>query len=293
MGPNGAGKSTLLKTIAGVMGPRTGTIELDGQRLDGKGARRAVAAGIVLVPEGRHIFQSMTIRENLLLGAHSRKDRDAVQQDVSLMYELFPILYEKRDALGREMSGGQQQMLAIARGLMSRPRLLLLDEPSLGLAPIVVNELPEVLGKIRTTLDTAVLIVEQNASLALAVAKRGVIMETGRVHLDRHERRAAPGDRARRVVRHDGRRRGGADPRGGRRMNVEEAQHLAATGLDAGFWDGLRRGRRPPPGVRATAGAGSGRPSPGAPTASGRRSNGARSSPPAWSTRGRGRGTRS
>jgi len=198
MGPNGAGKSTLLKTVAGVLGPRNGSIDLDGQRLDGKGARRAVAAGIVLVPEGRHIFQSMTIRENLLLGAHSRKDRNAVQEDVTLMYELFPILYEKRDALGKEMSGGQQQMLAIARGLMSRPRLLLLDEPSLGLAPIVVNELPDVLGKIRTMLDTAVLIVEQNASLALAVAKRGVIMETGRIHL------AGTNTELRRVIERDG-----------------------------------------------------------------------------------------
>lgn len=183
MGPNGAGKSTLLKTIAGVLAPRTGTIELDEQRLDGKGPRRAVASGVVLVPEGRRIFQSMTIRENLLLGAHSRKDRESVEQDITLMYEIFPILFERRNSLGRAMSGGQQQMLAIARGLMSRPRLLLLDEPSLGLAPIVVNELPAVLGKVRDLLDTAVLIVEQNASLALAVAKRGVIMESGRVHL--------------------------------------------------------------------------------------------------------------
>jgi branched-chain amino acid transport system ATP-binding protein len=198
MGPNGAGKSTLLKTVAGVLTPRTGTIELDGARLDGKGPRRAVGAGIVLVPEGRHIFQSMTIRENLLLGAHTRKDRDAVQQDLTLMYELFPVLYDKRDARGREMSGGQQQMLAIARGLMSRPRLLLLDEPSLGLAPIVVNELPTVLGTIRSTLDTAVLIVEQNASLALAVAKRGVIMESGRNHI------AGSNAELRRIIERDG-----------------------------------------------------------------------------------------
>jgi branched-chain amino acid transport system ATP-binding protein len=183
MGPNGAGKSTLLKTIAGALSPLTGTIELDGERLDGRGPRRAVDGGVVLVPEGRHIFQTMTIRENLLLGAHTRRDKAAVEQDITLMYELFPILFEKRDALGKAMSGGQQQMLAIARGLMSRPRLLLLDEPSLGLAPIVVNELPVVLGKIQATLDTAVLIVEQNASLALSVASRGVILESGRVHL--------------------------------------------------------------------------------------------------------------
>jgi branched-chain amino acid transport system ATP-binding protein len=183
MGPNGAGKSTLLKAIAGALSPRTGTIDLDGEQLHGRGPRRAVNAGVVLVPEGRHIFQSMTIRDNLLLGAHTRRDKVGVEQDVALMYELFPVLFEKRDALGKAISGGQQQMLAIARGLMSRPRVLLLDEPSLGLAPIVVGELPAVIGKIQATLDTAVLLVEQNASLALSVASRGIILETGRVQL--------------------------------------------------------------------------------------------------------------
>jgi branched-chain amino acid transport system ATP-binding protein len=181
MGPNGAGKTTLLKVIAGILPPRRGSIHWEGERLDGRPVRHTVQAGISLVPEGRHIFQGLTIRENLLLGAYSRHDRAAIEADIEVMYEIFPILYERRRSLGRTLSGGQQQMLAIARGLMSRPRLLLLDEPSLGLAPIVVNELPTVLRRAQALFDTAILIVEQNASLALGVASRGFVIETGRV----------------------------------------------------------------------------------------------------------------
>lgn len=198
MGPNGAGKSTLLKSIAGAVSPRTGEITVDGARIDGRGERRAVGAGISLVPEGRHIFQAMTIEDNLRIGAHSRSAKAAVEQDIALMYDIFPILGERRRHLGKAMSGGQQQMLAIARGLMSRPRLLLLDEPSLGLAPIVVNELPNVLDRARGLFDVAVLVVEQNASLALAVASRGVIMETGRIHV------AGTAEELRAVVARDG-----------------------------------------------------------------------------------------
>jgi branched-chain amino acid transport system ATP-binding protein len=198
MGPNGAGKSTLLKAIAGAVAPRTGTITLDGDRISGRGERCAVAAGISLVPEGRHIFQAMTIEDNLRIGAHSRSGKAAIEQDIALMYDIFPILGERRRHLGKAMSGGQQQMLAIARGLMSRPRVLLLDEPSLGLAPIVVHELPGVLRRVRELFEVAVLVVEQNASLALAVASRGVIMETGRIHI------AGTADELRAVVARDG-----------------------------------------------------------------------------------------
>jgi branched-chain amino acid transport system ATP-binding protein len=198
MGPNGAGKSTLLKALAGAVAPRTGTITMEGAELQGRGPQRAVNAGIVLVPEGRHIFRSLTVRDNLLIGAHSRRDRDAIAADVEMMYEVFPILHERRNQLGSAMSGGQQQMLAIARGLMSRPRLLLLDEPSLGLAPIIVNDLPNMLGRIRELFDTAILIVEQNASLALAVASRGMIVESGRIHQE------GDSDHLRELIERDG-----------------------------------------------------------------------------------------
>ena len=181
MGPNGAGKSTLLKVIAGALPARSGTISWNGRSLKSGSLRGAVRAGIVLVPEGRHIFQTQTIRENLLLGAHSRRGRAEIEADVELMYEIFPVLRVKQSALGRAMSGGQQQMLAIARGLMSRPRLLLLDEPSLGLAPIVVHELSQVLRRVQQEFEMSLLIVEQNPSLALDVATRGVVVETGRV----------------------------------------------------------------------------------------------------------------
>jgi branched-chain amino acid transport system ATP-binding protein len=181
MGPNGAGKSTLLKVIACALRPRSGVLDWEGRNLVGRRAKDAVRAGIVLVPEGRHIFNTLTVRDNLLLGAFSRADRKAVDSDIALMYDIFPVLAVKRDGFGRQMSGGEQQMLAIARGLMSRPRLLLLDEPSLGLAPRIVGELPGVLSRVRELFDTAILIVEQNASLALAIASRGVLMETGRV----------------------------------------------------------------------------------------------------------------
>jgi branched-chain amino acid transport system ATP-binding protein len=181
MGPNGAGKTTLLKVIAGAVRPRRGVVEWHGQKRSIRRPKDAVDAGIVLVPEGRHIFQTMSIRDNLLLGAYSRRDRSAVEDDISMMYEIFPVLHAKRHALGKAMSGGEQQMLAIARGLMSRPRLLLLDEPSLGLAPKIVGELPAVLTMVREMFQTAILIVEQNASLALDVASRGVMLETGRI----------------------------------------------------------------------------------------------------------------
>jgi branched-chain amino acid transport system ATP-binding protein len=181
IGLNGAGKSTLLRTIAGLMRPKSGVIRLSGKDVTGMYADKMARDGVVLVPEGRRIFPAITVRDNLRLGGYARYDPDGVEKDIAVMESFFPILAEKRDAKGSELSGGQQQMLAIARGLMAKPRVLLLDEPSLGLAPMVVNEVRSIIKSVRDKFDAAVLLVEQNASLALAVADRGYIMQTGRI----------------------------------------------------------------------------------------------------------------
>jgi branched-chain amino acid transport system ATP-binding protein len=181
LGPNGAGKSTLLRTIAGLLRIRRGTMHWFGETLKGYNSVTAVAEGIVLVPEGRQIFQSLTVRENLLMGAFARRRDSAIPNDVERMLEHFPVLREKQDDLGSAMSGGQQQMLAIARGLMARPRLLLLDEPSLGLSPVVVDTLGPLIVSLVQDFSISVLIVEQNASLALSVAERAYLVHSGRV----------------------------------------------------------------------------------------------------------------
>ncbi len=181
LGPNGAGKSTLLRAISGLLRPRSGTIRWESRDITGTPADRVVGYGIIMVPEGRRIFADMTVRENLRLGAYARKDRDAVEDDVKRMESYFEILASRRNAKGGELSGGQQQMLAIARGLMGRPRLLLLDEPSLGLSPRLVKELLAVILDVRKTFDSAVLLVEQNAGLALTVAERGYLLHNGSV----------------------------------------------------------------------------------------------------------------
>src|SRR6187200_495647 len=181
IGSNGAGKSTLLKTIAGLKRPNSGTIRLAGKDLTGVYADKMARTGVVLVPEGRRIFPEITVRDNLRLGGYARYDPKGCEKDIAVMESFFPILAEKRDAKGSDLSGGQQQMLAIARGLMSKPRGLLLDEPSLGLAPIVVNEVRSIIKSVRDRFGAAVLLVEQNASLALEVANRGYIMQTGRI----------------------------------------------------------------------------------------------------------------
>jgi branched-chain amino acid transport system ATP-binding protein len=181
LGPNGAGKSTLLRAISGLLRPKAGAIRWDGRDITGTPADRVVGFGIIMVPEGRRIFADMTVRENLRLGAYGRKDRDAVEDDVKRMESYFEILASRRNAKGGELSGGQQQMLAIARGLMGRPRLLLLDEPSLGLSPRLVKELLAVILDVRKTFDSAVLLVEQNAGLALTVAERGYLLQNGGV----------------------------------------------------------------------------------------------------------------
>jgi len=181
IGPNGAGKSTLLNTIAGLKRPKSGVIRLGDKDVTGVYADKMARNGVVLVPEGRRIFPAITVRDNLRLGGYARYDREGVEKDIAVMESFFPILAEKRETKGSDLSGGQQQMLAIARGLMAKPRVLLLDEPSLGLAPIIVNEVRSIIKSVRDRFGAAVLLVEQNASLALAVADRGYIMQTGRI----------------------------------------------------------------------------------------------------------------
>ncbi|MBY3064615.1 ABC transporter ATP-binding protein [Rhizobium laguerreae] len=181
LGPNGAGKSTLLRTIVGLVKPRTGTITFAGENLTGRTPDIMAKRGVVLVPEGRRIFGDMTVEENLRLGAYARRDTESVEADVKTMERFFPILATKRQQKGGSLSGGQQQMLAIARGLMARPRVLLLDEPSLGLSPLLVKEIQAIILDIGKTFNASVLLVEQNAGLALSVATRGYLMQNGRI----------------------------------------------------------------------------------------------------------------
>ena len=185
IGPNGAGKSTLLGTIAGVYPPAAGRVTLAGERLDGRAAEEIVARGVALVPERRQIFSTLTVRENLLLGAYHRywQDRRRLWMDLAGPLAVFPRLAEMLRRMGGNLSGGEQQMLAIARGLMSRPRVLLLDEPSLGLAPRLVREIMQTLVTLRLRERLSVLLVEQNVKAALSIADRVCVMERGRIVL--------------------------------------------------------------------------------------------------------------
>jgi branched-chain amino acid transport system ATP-binding protein len=181
LGPNGAGKSTLLRTLAGLVKPRSGSVIFDGADVTGQAPDVMAKRGIVLVPEGRRIFTDMTVEENLRLGAYTRRDGEGIDADVRTMESFFPILAVKRREKGGSLSGGQQQMLAIARGLMARPRILLLDEPSLGLSPLLVKEIQGIILGIGDRFGASVLLVEQNAGLALSVASRGYLMQNGRI----------------------------------------------------------------------------------------------------------------
>ena len=183
LGPNGAGKSTLLRTITGLVRPRSGTITFDGRDVTAVSPDVMARLGVVLVPEGRRIFGDMSVEENLRLGAYTRRDADAVEADLRMMESFFPILAVKRSQKGGSLSGGQQQMLAIARGLMARPKVLLLDEPSLGLSPLLVKEIRAIILDIGNRFGASVLLVEQNAGLALSVASRGYLMQNGRIML--------------------------------------------------------------------------------------------------------------
>jgi branched-chain amino acid transport system ATP-binding protein len=184
IGANGAGKTTALMSISGIVPPRTGEILFMGQPIHGMAPDRIVSLGISQAPEGRHIFPDLTVMENLDMGAFLRTDRNGIREDMAYIFELFPILTERRHQPGGTLSGGEQQMLAISRALMAKPRLLLLDEPSLGLAPKVVRQIFEIIRKINVEYRTTIFLVEQNANLALQVADRGYVMENGRIVLE-------------------------------------------------------------------------------------------------------------
>lgn len=183
IGANGAGKTTTLMSICGIVPPRSGEILFMGEPINNMSPNKIVSLGICQVPEGRRIFPYLTVMENLDMGAFLRTDKSGIKQDMEYIYELFPILAERRNQAGGTLSGGEQQMLAISRALMARPRLLLLDEPSLGLAPLIVKQIFNIIKKINTESKTTIFLVEQNANLALKVANRGYVMETGQITL--------------------------------------------------------------------------------------------------------------
>ncbi len=183
VGANGAGKSTILMTICGIVRAKEGEVYFCESRIDGASAENIVSLGISQVPEGRKIFPKLTVQENLDLGAFLRKDSHEVKNDLDYAFKLFPILKERRHQVAGTLSGGEQQMLAISRALMARPCLLLLDEPSLGLAPLIIQRIFQILTKLNSEHKTTILIVEQNARQALKIAHRGYVMETGRIVL--------------------------------------------------------------------------------------------------------------
>jgi branched-chain amino acid transport system ATP-binding protein len=182
IGANGAGKSTLLKTLSGLLKPKSGTIEYLGGTISGMAPQAIVKAGISHVPEGRRVFSNMSVEENLELGAYTRKDSSGIRKDMEMVYELFPRLLERRKQLSGTLSGGEQQMLAMGRAIMAKPKLLLLDEPSMGLAPLMVKQIFNIIQQINQT-GTTVLLVEQNANMALSIANRAYVIETGRIEI--------------------------------------------------------------------------------------------------------------
>ena len=184
IGANGAGKTTALMSISGVVPPRSGEVFFLGRPVQHLRPEEIAALGIAHVPEGRHIFPQMTVKENLAMGAFLRHDRREIIKDLDYVHQLFPILAERRHQLGGTLSGGEQQMLAISRALMARPRLLLLDEPSLGLAPLLVKLILQVIRKINQEQGTTILLVEQNANMALKIAHRGYVMENGKIVME-------------------------------------------------------------------------------------------------------------
>ncbi len=181
IGANGAGKSTTLMTISGLVPPRQGEIIFNGQSIHGMSPEKIVALGISQVPEGRRIFPYLTVAENLDMGTFLRNDKENIRKDMAYIWDLFPILSKRRHQAGGTLSGGEQQMLAISRALMARPKLLLLDEPSLGLAPLIVRQIFEIIKKINSENNTTIFLVEQNANMALKVAHRGYVMENGAI----------------------------------------------------------------------------------------------------------------
>jgi branched-chain amino acid transport system ATP-binding protein len=181
LGANGAGKTTLLRTIAGVVDPFKGSITFDGQPIHGLDPDEIARRGVVLVPEGRQVFPFLSVHENLLMGAIARRDPDGRDEDLEQIFNWFPRLRERRTQHAGLLSGGEQQMLAIGRALMSRPRVLLLDEPSLGLSPLLTREIFQIIGRINAETGTTIMVVEQNAAIALRNAQDGYVMELGRI----------------------------------------------------------------------------------------------------------------
>ena len=182
IGANGAGKSTILWTISGLIKPASGTLTYEGQNITKTNAQKIVQLGISHVPEGRHVFKGLSVRENLEMGAFLRKDRANIEEDIQAVYDRFPVLGERQKQDASTLSGGEQQMLAMGRALMSKPKLLLLDEPSMGLAPIFIQEIFNIIQQIQAQ-GTTVLLIEQNAKMALSIASRGYVLETGKIVL--------------------------------------------------------------------------------------------------------------
>ncbi len=197
IGANGAGKSTTLNTIAGLLKPRQGSIAFAGMPVDGTGASKMVYKGLSLCPEGRRIFQQMTVRENLEMGAFSRP-KEETAQSINQVYGFFPRLKEREKQIAGTLSGGEQQMLAMGRALMSKPRLMMLDEPSMGLAPILVEQIFEIIRDMNAA-GTTILLVEQNAQMALSVANRAYVMETGRITMEGDAHRLMNDDNVRKA----------------------------------------------------------------------------------------------
>jgi branched-chain amino acid transport system ATP-binding protein len=189
IGANGAGKTTLLRVISGLVSPHSGEIWFMGERIDGMRPEDIVMKGITHVPEGRGLFPYMTVYDNLMTGAYSRKEKEGIRQDLERVYAYFPVLRKMRNRLARNMSGGEQQMLAFGRGLLANPRLYLLDEPSIGLAPLLVQEVMVTVRKIAEEEKIGVILVEQNATVALSLAKKAYVLELGKIVLegDPHE----------------------------------------------------------------------------------------------------------
>lgn len=181
LGANGAGKTTLMKTVSGVMDPEKGQILLEGREIQGRDPDHIVRAGVAHVPEGREVFPFLTVEENLMMGAYTRADREALPDDLDLVYSYFPILKERRAQQAGTLSGGQQQMLAIGRGLMTKPKVMLLDEPSLGLSPILVQEIFTIIRRLNEEQGVTMMLVEQNARVALKAAHYGYVLEIGRI----------------------------------------------------------------------------------------------------------------
>ena len=183
IGANGAGKSTLLRTIMGLVKPRSGSVEYNEENIKGLNSQHIVSRGITLVPEGRRVFPNLTVLENLRIGAYLRKDEEGIAKDIKRIYELFPRLEERNWQMHGTLSGGEQQMLALGRALMSRPKLIMMDEPSLGLAPLVIKDIFNIIRRINES-GTTVLLVEQNANMALKVAHHAYVLETGRIKME-------------------------------------------------------------------------------------------------------------